>query len=265
MNALSKTAVRSPRFRVIALALAVIAWALFSVDWTNAIHQGSGGVFGLFASALASPDLSGTSLKSAFRAAWITVAYASVAMTVAIAFGLPLGLIASGKLLPASRTGIVVAIIVRAVLGFLRAIHELIWALLFVAAIGLSPGAGVLAIAIPFAGIIGRVFAERLQDVPDAPMTALESAGATTLQQFGFGRIPFVTPDMTSYLFYRFECAIRSAAVLSFIGLGGIGFQIHIALSDLRFERVATLLYSLIILIVIVDIISGQVRKRLVR
>ena len=252
-----------PRFLV--LTLVVIAWALLSADWNNAVHRGGGGAFGLFAGALAAPDLSSASLGSALRAAWTTVAYASVAMTRAITFGLPLGLIASGTLLPASRIGTGVAIAIRAVLGFLRAIHELVWALLFVAAIGLSPGAGVLAIAIPFAGIIGRVFAERLQDVPAAPIAALESSGAVTLQQIGFVRIPFVMPDMISYLFYRFECAIRSAAILSFIGLGGIGFQVQIALSDLRFERVATLLYTLIILILIVDIISGQMRKRLVR
>ncbi len=254
---------RSSRHRFSLLILVVIAWALFNVDWTNTVHQGAGGAFSFFANALVAPDLSGASLESALRAAWITVAYASVAMTLAITFGLPLGLIASGTLLPTSRTGTGVAIAVRALLGFLRAIHELVWALLFVAAVGLSPWAGVLAIAIPFTGIIGRVFAERLQDVPDAPIAALGTSGAATLQQFGIVRIPFVMPDMISYLFYRFECAIRSAAILSFIGLGGIGFEIQIALSDLRFERVATMLYTLIVLILIVDVVSGRMRKRL--
>jgi len=264
LNAANIVVKRLSGHRFPIFALVVVAWALFSVDWTGAVHRGAWDALVFFAGALAAPDLSGASLGSALEAAWTTVAYASVAMTLAITLGLPLGLIASGTLLPATRTGTGLAIAVRAVLGFLRAIHELVWALLFVAAIGLSPAAGVLAIAIPFAAIIGRVFAERLQDVPEAPVAAVKSSGAATLQQVGFVRIPFVMPDMISYLFYRFECAIRSAAILSFIGLGGIGFQVQIALSDLRFERVATLLYTLIVLILVVDILSARVRKRLV-
>jgi phosphonate transport system permease protein len=77
-------------------------------------------------------------------------------------------------------------------------------------------------------------------------------------------RIPSVLPDITSYLFYRFECAVRTAAVLSFVGLGGIGFQIHIALSDLKFETVATLLYTLVILVVAIDVFGGFIRKRMI-
>jgi len=264
LNVFSRAAAPSTKRWLVIATLAAIAWSVTSVDWPGSVRQGAGGAFGFFAGALVSPDLSAASLTSALGAAWTTVAYASAAMTLAIAFGLPLGIVASGTLLRGSVAGTAVSAAVRALLGFLRAIHELVWALLFVAAIGLSPGAGVLAIAIPFAGIIGRVFAERLQNVPDDPVAALGSSGAPAFQQVVFGRVPYVLPDVVSYLFYRFECAIRSAAILSFIGLGGIGFQVQIALSDLRFERVATMLYTLIVLIVVVDVVSGQARKRLV-
>lgn len=154
---------------------------------------------------------------------------------------------------------------VRGVLGFLRAIHELIWALIFVTAFGLSPLAGALAIGIPYGGIIGRILAERLQDVPDAPLQALRSSGASEMQVLIYGRAPAALADMVSYFFYRFECAVRSAAVLSFVGLGGIGFRISIALDDLRFGQVWTLLFALVLIIIAIDTWSAQVRRRLTR
>ena len=184
-------------------------------------------------------------------------------MSAAIFLGLSLGLIASGTLFPRGKLGLLILIATRAFLGATRSIHELVWALLLVVAIGLSPTAGILAIALPYSGTIGRIFAEQLQDVPDNQLKAMRSSGANNGQALLLARIPSVLPDTVSYLFYRFECAIRTASVLSFVGLGGIGFQIHIALSDLKFESVATLLYTLIALILFVELTSNSVRKRL--
>jgi phosphonate transport system permease protein len=246
------------------LSVIAVAASISTVDWTSATHAGAGASMRMFVNALITPDISSTTLITAGNAAWITVAYAAAAMSIAIAVGIPLGLIASGTLLSSGISNTTLMISVRAYLGFIRSIHELIWALLLVASFGLSPVVGVLAIAVPYSGIIGRVFAERLQDVPMHQLAAFESTGASSLQMVIGARIPSTLPDITSYLFYRFECAIRTAAVLSFVGLGGIGFQIHIALSDLKFETVATLMYTLVILIVVIDVFSGFVRKRMI-
>jgi phosphonate transport system permease protein len=148
-------------------------------------------------------------------------------------------------------------------LAFFRSIHELVWAWLFVAAIGLSPMAAVLALAIPYGGILGRIYAELLQDVPEAPLQSLRSTGASEWRVFWYGRLPMAFPDMLSYTFYRLECGIRSAAIMSFVGLGGLGHEVRIALDDLAYQQVWTYLLFLIGLVVVVDIWSTMVRRRL--
>ena len=147
----------------------------------------------------------------------------------------------------------------------MRAIHELVWAWLFVVAIGLSPMAAILALAIPYSGILGRIYAEILQDVPEEPLRSLRSSGASEWQVLLYGRLPAVLPDMLSYTFYRLECAIRAAAVMSFVGVAGLGFQIQISLDDLRFSEVWTLLFVLVGIILLIDLWSTWVRRSLVR
>lgn len=243
--------------------VALLMWSASPVDWVNLTNEGAGSAIRSIVGSFLAPDLSPKTMGEVIQAMWITLAYAVTALSLAIFFGLPLGLIASGVLSTDQRFVLALAVFVRAYLGIIRSIHELIWALLFVSAFGLSPAAGIIAIALPYSGIIGRIFAERLQDVPEGHITACQVSGASGLKLIALARIPTVLPDTISYLFYRFECAIRTASVLSFIGLGGIGFQVHIAMSDLKFETVATLFYSLLALILIVGLIGRSVRKRL--
>ena len=250
-------------FAWILFFLALVVWSGFSVDWSNLTNKDGISALRSIGVALLSPDLSSSNLKTVVSAAWITITYAVASLSLAILFGLPLGLIASGTLVPNRKIGLPLSALTRAFLGLTRSIHELVWALLLVIALGLSPGAGIIAIAVPYSGIIGRIFAERLQDVPEQQVVSLQSSGAHGFKLIALGRIPSVLPDTISYLFYRFECAVRTASVLSFVGLGGIGFQVDIALSDLKFETVATLLYALIILILSIEVISSSVRKRL--
>ncbi len=153
----------------------------------------------------------------------------------------------------------------RAVLAALRAVHEIVWAILFVAAFGLSPAAGVLAIGVPYAGILGRILAERLQDAPSAPLDALRTSGASETEVLVYGRVPASAADVVSYAFYRLECAVRAAAVLSFVGLGGLGLRISTALDDLAFERMWTAVFALVLIVVGIDLWSALVRRRIQR
>ncbi len=105
---------------------------------------------------------------------------------------------------------------------------------------------------------------DRLLDVPREPLDALRSAGASPVQVLLYGRLPLAAGSLAGYLFYRLECAVRAAAVLSFIGLGGLGLRIEVALADLLFEQVWTLLAALVLLVVAVDRVSGRVRARYV-
>lgn len=152
---------------------------------------------------------------------------------------------------------------VRFVLAFMRSIHELVWAVLFVAAFGLSSLAVVLAIAIPYAGIPGCIYSELLNDVPHGPLDGLRSSGASPARVLLYGRMPMALTDMLSYGFYRFECAIRAAAIMSFVGIRGLGFEIQLSLNDLRFDEVWTLLLFLFGLVLLVDYWSARVRRSL--
>ncbi|MFL6559118.1 MAG: PhnE/PtxC family ABC transporter permease, partial [Bacillus sp. (in: firmicutes)] len=173
------------------------------------------------------------------------------------------GVLASGTLTSSRVARLTSKICFRGILGFTRSIHELIWTWLFVAAIGLSPYAAIFALAIPYGGILGRIFADMLNDVPEQPITSLKSAGATKLQILIYGYFPLVWADMISYTMYRFECAIRSSAIMSFVGLGGLGYQIQLSLADLKYDQVWSYVFFLIGLVILVDIWSNFVRKGL--
>lgn len=104
-----------------------------------------------------------------------------------------------------------------------------------------------------------------LNDVPQAPLRALRSAGASEWQVLIYGRLPMAFADALSYILYRFECAIRSAAIMSFVGLGGLGFQIQLSLQDLRYNEAWTFVFFLIGLVVLVDLWSSGLRRRVIQ
>jgi phosphonate transport system permease protein len=248
------------------LLLGAFLWSLTSVDWGGPIvHTGGGRSALRFFLALFPPELSPDFLAIAVKASWQTVVYAVAGMTLAVVIGFPLGVVASGTLVGhSSPMRVPLIAVTRLFLGGLRAVHELVWAVLLVAAIGLSPMAGIIALALPYGGILGRIYTELLQDVPPEPLRALRASGASPLRVLLYGYVPMAMPDLLSYTFYRFECAIRAAAILSFVGIQGLGYQIQLSLNDLLFSQVWTLLLFLVALIVVVDLWSSRVRRSLV-
>ena len=197
------------------------------------------------------PDLSIGYLGTVLQDALTTLAYAAAAMSLATFFGI-LGTLAALETL----TSKPIAWLAQLVLLLSRSVHELVWALLLVQALGLSPWAGVLAIAIPYGGILGHIFTNQINDAPRPPLLALEAAGAGKLLTLAYGQVPAVFKAVTTYWAYRFECALRSAAVLSFVGLGGLGFRIEIALTDLNYAKAWTPIWVLIIMVVGFDFLS---------
>ncbi len=246
-----------------AILAAAFVLSLAAVDWRGGVFNTGGlSAMGEIAAAAFQPDLAPDVLAIGARSTWTTIAFAFSGMTVALLIGVPFGVVASGVVFRSARRRRAGAAGSRFALAGFRAVHELVWAWLFVAAIGLSPMAGVLALGIPYGGILGRIYAELLQDVPEAPLRALRGAGASESRVFWFGRLPMALPDMLSYTFYRLECGIRSAAVLSFVGLGGLGHNIQISLQDIDYSRMWTFVYFLVVIIVIVDVWSSVVRRR---
>lgn len=242
----------------------VVFWSFYTFPWSeDLVHGGGLHTMLQIGSAMLHPNLSYALLRLGLLAAVRTLVYAFAGLSVALILGFSIGLSASQVLGSRSPFSPIRIFLSRRLLGFMRAIHELVWALLFVATIGLSPIAGVLALGIPYGGMLGRIWADLLDNVDPQIIASLKSSGANKWQVLFYGYLPIALPDMISYTLYRLECGIRSSAVMSFVGLGGLGYQIQLSLSDLAYAEVWTFLYLLILLILGVDQWSRALRRRL--
>jgi phosphonate transport system permease protein len=152
---------------------------------------------------------------------------------------------------------------VRGLLVVLRSVPELIWALVFVRVVGLGPAAGVLAIALTYGGMLGKVYGEILESGDPHVTLALLRNGAGRVQAFFYGMLPQNAAELTSYTVYRWECAIRSSAVLGFVGAGGLGQQMDSSMKMFNGAEVSTMLLVFIALVAVTDRISAWLRKAL--
>jgi phosphonate transport system permease protein len=139
--------------------------------------------------------------------------------------------------------------LVRAFCAFIRSIHELFWALLFMQIAGLSSLTGLLAIAIPYAGTLAKIYGELFEEVDPAPANNLPVNKRRPLSEFFYSTLPLAWRSMATYTSYRFECAIRSSAILGFVGLPTLGFHLETALSDGQYSEAAAFFYALLLLI----------------
>lgn len=152
---------------------------------------------------------------------------------------------------------------VRLIIALMRSVHELLWAVLLLAAFGLGQLSAIIAIAIPYSGILAKVFSEILDETPRDAAHALRASGASPSQAFLFGLLPRALPDMISYALYRFECALRSSAVLGFFGFPTLGYYLAASFENLYYGEVWTYLYTLFALVVLTDVVSKLWRCQL--
>lgn len=206
-----------------------------------------------------------------FEATVQTLAIATAGMALALLLAIPASLLASRalSLSAASRAGRPKPLAnllrwpVRALLIVLRSVPEIVWALLFVRAVGLGPTAGVLAIAITYSGMLGKVYAEIYESVDQRPAHALMQAGSGRLAAFVYGILPNAAAELTSYTVYRWECAIRASVVMGFVGAGGLGQQIDLSMRMFAGNEVASMLLTFLILVLLADQLSRLLRGRL--
>jgi phosphonate transport system permease protein len=151
----------------------------------------------------------------------------------------------------------------RTMLSGLRTVPEIVWALLFVFAVGIGPFPGVLAVGVHTAGVLGKLFSEVFEDVSSRPLEALESCGASRLTVFAYGILPQALPQCIAYSLYRWEVNIRAAAILGFVGAGGLGQQIHVAISLFFEHQLLTLVAAIYVTVTIVDALSTALRRSL--
>jgi phosphonate transport system permease protein len=225
--------------------------ALFSRDGVEQMAD--------YASSFLSPDLSANHLRAIGYGALETLAMSAIGTLLAALLGLSLALPASG------RVGIIAMASSRLVLNALRAIPELVWAALMVLAAGLGPNAGTLALALHTAGVLGRLFAETLENTPSGPAEALRLSGSNRISAFCYGTLPIIWPQLLAYTLYRWENNIRMASVLGFVGAGGLGQMLYMSLSLFQEAQASTVILAMLLMVLAVDALSGWARMRWVR
>jgi len=221
------------------------------------------------------PDLSPEFLGVVFRALGLTLATAIAGTVLSVVLAIPFGALSTpilwrrGILSAADEGSAMVKVqsyasrVVFAFLGFIRAVPDLVWGLLFVTAVGLGSLAGTLALAVAYAGVLGRVYSDAFADVDPRPLEALQAIGATRMQIFLRGIWPQALPNVTAYTLYSFECCVRAASVLGFVGAGGIGYEISLSMRLFEYRQVTTLILAFVLLLAATDVVSKRLRARL--
>jgi phosphonate transport system permease protein len=281
---------QSARSRLLTLCVlaGLLAYAGLGLELGQLVPDGSGAtILREFGAAAFSPALdyevppppgSPDFMWKVFEALRRTVVFAAAGMSLALLLGVPLGFATSRvwwsdaslqRARPWQRVlrrvgapGLHAGL--RVLIGAMRAVHELLWAVLLLAAMGLGSFTAVCAIAIPFAGVLAKVFSDLLDECPRDSAEALRGSGASGLQVFCFGLLPRALPDMSAYAFYRFECAVRSSAILGFFGFPTLGYSLQLSFTNKHYHEVWTYLYALILLVVLLELWSGALRQRVV-
>ncbi|WP_340097734.1 phosphonate ABC transporter, permease protein PhnE [Salinibaculum salinum] len=261
------------------VALALAAWVV-EVDIPALVSPAAREQMVAFVAEGIPPDTSseylfGRNLREGLLWAVIeTLAISVVATALAVVFAVPLALASSAPVMhrgplyaDASRTrrtfGRTVAQASRFFLSFLRSVPGLVWGFLFVTAVGLGPFAGALALGVHNTGVLGKLYADFLEDTDPMTTEAVATSGATRFQAVCHGMIPQVTATVASYTLYRWECTIRSATILGFVGAGGIGYYLVITIQRLQYAKLLTAIVAVFVLVVCSDALASRLRERL--
>jgi len=208
-------------------------------------------------------------LMMVLRESWRTVAIATAGLSLALLIAVPATLVSTRVLSLSALSGRMAGgpfwlrQAVRWALIVLRSVPELVWALVFVRVVGLGPTAGVLAIALTYGGMLGKVYGEILESGEAHATETLLRNGASRLQAFCYGLLPQNAAELTSYTVYRWECAIRSSVVLGFVGAGGLGQQLDGSMKLFNGGEVLSMLLVFVLLVALADRISAGLRRSL--
>ena len=245
------------------LALVILAVASFievGVDWRKLLSADAARRMGRFLAEMANPARDAPFLGRLAIATLETLAMSFVGTLLAAVFGLLLALPASqlpGQ--PASRWRLPT----RWLLNVLRSIPELVWAALLLISAGLGPLAGTLALAFHTTGVLGRLFAEAIENAPDGPAFALQVQGVPAGRAFLYSTFPQALPQLVSYTLYRWENNIRAAAVLGVVGGGGLGQMLSYHMGLFHMAETGSILIATIALVALVDFFSVRARRAL--
>lgn len=255
-------ALMSRNTALVLLSLMLLVAASFHslhIDWRALLSEEAIRTSAEFLRGFTPPDTGSGLLHKVFFAALETLAMSALGTLIAALLGLLMALPASG------RFGIVAMRSMRLLLNILRAIPELVWASIMLIAAGLGPFAGTVALAAHTTGVLGRLFAETLENLPPHAETSLRTNGVTASSAFLYATLPQGLPQMLSYTLYRWENNIRAAAILGVVGAGGLGQMLKYHLSLFQMPTAATVIIAMLILVALVDALSFAIRRSLMR
>jgi phosphonate transport system permease protein len=264
-------------FAVGMFALVLWSWRGTGVDFRTLLSPEGLGQIGVYIDRLFPPDLSAATLGDAGVGAAETFAISLVGSVLAVVIALPMSFLITrtvlfegvlyegGRLGPLSKALRLAAYTLgKTVLAVLRTVPEIVWALVFVFMVGLGPFPGVLALGVHTGGVLGKLFGEVLEGVDPRPIEALQATGASRLRILLYGFLPQALPQFVSYALYRWEVNIRAAAIMGFVGAGGLGQRIHVAISLFHEHHLLTLILTVYVMVTLVDALSAYLRARLV-
>lgn len=265
-----------------AIGLVFLAFLIWSyrgaeIDLLQLFSRDSFGQILLYLKKLVPPDLSPNVLHETMKGTIETFAISFMGTLLAVAIALSVVFFASRNLIFSGllyemepkqgwrrNARMIPYLAAKSLLNILRTVPEMVWALIFVFLVGLGPFPGVLALGVHTGGVLGKLFAEVLEDVDPQPIELLQATGANRLQILFYGILPQVLPQFISYTLYRWEVNIRMAAVLGLVGAGGLGQRIHIAISLFFEQQLLTLIMAIYILVTIVDYVSAYLRRKVI-
>jgi phosphonate transport system permease protein len=249
-------------FTVALLVLVIASFVTLELDWTAFVSLEAGRSMYRFMAEFFPPDMSPKFVSKVVSAAWETLAMSALGTVMAAVLGLALAV-------PASRMSKQDSAWLRSptrwLLNALRAIPELVWAALLLISAGLGPMAGTLALAFHTSGVLGRLFAEAMENIPTGPGDALRTQGVGPLRVFTYATLPQVLPQLMSYTLYRWENNIRAAAVLGVVGAGGLGQMLSFNMGLFLMNKTATILGAMLLMVACVDVLSFTLRRWLNR
>jgi len=249
-------------FTVAVLALVVASFWSLDMPWGELFSMDAARSMGRFVAEFYPPDLSAPFLAKVAQGAWETLAMSLLGTVLAVAGGLLLALPAS-RLHAGQRAWARTP--TRLVLNALRSIPELVWAALLLIAAGLGPFAGTMALALHTTGVLGRLFAEAVENAPPGPAAALRAQGVPEGRVFLYATLPQVLPQLMSYTLYRWENNIRAAAVLGVVGAGGLGQLLMFHMGLFHMDKTATVLAAMLLMVALVDSLSYAARRWMTR
>lgn len=239
------------------LVLAVLAWAWQGAEMRPLDLIKDAGNMGTFARDFFPPDFHDWRIY--LHEMLVTLHIAVWGTVLAIVAAVPLGLLSAHNVSP-----VWVYQPVRRLMDACRAINEMVFAMLFIVAVGLGPFAGVLALFIHTTGTLAKLFAEAVEAIDPRPVEGIRATGAHKLAEIAYGVIPQVMPLWLSYSLYRFESNVRSASVVGMVGAGGIGVVLYEVIRSFQYAQTCAVLLMLVVTVTLIDVFSAWLRQRFI-